>query len=186
MYKRQFLRNVALIFHDLLALIAHDEVDEILSHLAQPRLGGNVEGTGYLIAAVFHVGHAGLRSVDGDGLHRIVQRTQGDVADGALVAGHRGHHDAGAVGGFGGGNGLLHPEQLLKSAAGAGALLTGEDSDGARHGAAAAAGVGGVGAGGIVGILSATAGQQGRQHQGGYRTGENFFHKMCIRDSCGA
>ena len=91
------------------------------------------------IAAVLDGLGGGGHTADRDGLDGVVQRAEADVADGGLIVGNSGHDAVGA--GLDGGclGGvidllavsvlLLNAGQLNESAAGAGAVLTGDDRD---------------------------------------------------------
>ena len=142
-------------------------------------VGDEVERTGKGVAAVLDGVGTRLDAVHGDRLDGVVQRAKADVADGGGIVGNGGHNAVGAAlhgGGFGRpidlfavGVLLLDAGQLNESAAGAGAVLTGEHGDVLRG----VKGTGGSGGGG-----GSAAGSQTCQHSGGqYRSGNSvMFH----------
>ena len=102
------LADVAVFFHDGLAFVTHDKVDEVLRQVADVCSGGNVEGAGDFIGTIFDVVSGGFGAVDCNGLDGVIQRAKGNIADARLVAGDSGHHDGGAVGDFGGISGIVN------------------------------------------------------------------------------
>ena len=137
------------LFNHSLAFRAQDEVEEVLCFRAHVCKRCHVEGAGDLIGAVLDVFRSCIHAVDLQRLDGVVQGAEGDIADRSLVAGDGLHHDGGAVGHFGGLNGvidlfarfvlLLNAEQLDERAARAGAFFTGDDIDRGGFGSLAAA-----------------------------------------------
>ena len=183
---RTVLTDVALIGGKRLTVLAQDIGDEVHGHgVGGIAVGNDVERTGQYIAAVLDGLGGGGHTADRDGLDGVVQRAEADVADGGLIVGNSGH-DAVGAGLDGSGLGgvvdllavsvlLLNASQLNEGAAGAGAVLTGDDRDvliGVK-----VTGGGGRGSGGISGTAGGKAQGQG---SGGNGSNSRFAFHVCV------
>ena len=167
--RRVVQRDIVVIFHDLLAIRAEDEVFGDIVHVI---FGHDVERTGHGIRTGFDVVYRGFVAVDFHRLDFVVQRTQRHITDRLLVAGHAGDHTGSVVGHVGFLGSVVHlvaigifffnAEQFDKRATGTGSLFTRDDGDGTAHTGRSIRCTGLVGA--AVGI--AVRGRAARQHKG--------------------
>ena len=136
-------------------------------------------------------------AADRDGLDGVVQRAEADVADGGLIVGNSGHDAVGAgldgsrLGGvvdlLAVGVLLLNAGQLNEGAAGAGAVLTGDDRDvligvkvtgGGSLAGGGALNRGSRGSGG--GIRGTAGGKAQGQGSGGNGSNSRFAFHVCV------
>ena len=131
------LTDVSVFLNNCLPILAQNEVDEILGHLADLLACCNIEGSCDCVGAVFNIFSRCFDLINGKCLYGIIQGAEGNITDSVIIACYGCHHNGCAVCDFRCVCGVVdfftcvvfffNAEQLDKCASCAGAILTGNN-----------------------------------------------------------